>query len=553
MMKSIFVSYNWAQVEFADRLEREISPCVQVIRDKTTLVAWDSLTTFMKRIRKEDFVVLLISDEYLKSINCMYEISQLVKDDDWDKRAFYVVFDNAKKIYAAQNQDEYLTYWENKRKEMAMNITPPLESRSREIEALQKIDDILIQIGDFLKKVSDSINPEPDEAIGEIIKRIENNNSSVIYNKIKWQNMLNKVLTDGTEQQGVKQLKKDKEELPVLREASVTSQTEFIRKNNIVDYAACAGLVAQQGDWVYYNNCDDDAIYKMHTDGIEKWKLNKNGGSIFAIVGDWIYYCSIELGSEYLYRMHLDGSNVMQLNRDRTEPIAIVKNWIYYICESNGKLYRISTDGNNKTIITNDKISNASVIDDWVYYRNESDNNKLCKISTDGTKKINLNNDESKCVHVDDGWVYYINESDFNKVYKIRTNMREKTKLNDDKSSYIVIANGWVYYKNESDGNKTYKMRIDGNDRILFNDDASSIVAIEGDWMYYINNDDDHKLYRVCIYGTSKMKLSDDWGDFYGVIGDWVYYRNWSEGDWTAGDCKLYRIRTDGTGRQVVE
>ena len=161
------------QKDFADQLENEISPCAKVIRDKTTLEPWDNLTDFMKRIRSEDFAVLLISDEYLKSTNCMYEVSQLMKDDDWHSKVFFVVFDNAKKIYNISTRGDYLTYWDDKCREMESKIKQPFESRVGEVEELQKIKDILIQIGIFLKKISDSKNPKPDEAIKEILKRLK--------------------------------------------------------------------------------------------------------------------------------------------------------------------------------------------------------------------------------------------------------------------------------------------------------------------------------------------------------------------------------------------
>ncbi|MDR2720291.1 MAG: TIR domain-containing protein [Nitrososphaerota archaeon] len=169
---SVFISYRWAQKDFADKLERQIVPHVRVIRDTSSLETWGSLTEFMKRIRNEDFAVLLISDEYLKSINCMFEVSQLMKDDNWYSKVFFVVFDNAKKIYDVSTRDEYLTYWKNKCEKMEAQVKPPVESRIGELQELGKIRDILRNLGDFLVKVGDSKNPPPDDTINEILKRI---------------------------------------------------------------------------------------------------------------------------------------------------------------------------------------------------------------------------------------------------------------------------------------------------------------------------------------------------------------------------------------------
>jgi hypothetical protein len=175
-MTSIFISYNWAQNEFADKLVNEISPYVEVIRDKDSLEIWGNLTSFMKCISSENFAVLLISDEYLKSINCMYEVSQLMKDDNWNKKVFYVVFDNAKKIYKVVSHGKYSTYWDKKRKVLESKIVPPFQCRLGEVEELQKIHDILNHIGAFLKEIRESKNPKSeDEAIAEVLKRIKIN------------------------------------------------------------------------------------------------------------------------------------------------------------------------------------------------------------------------------------------------------------------------------------------------------------------------------------------------------------------------------------------
>ena len=58
----------------------------------------------MNRIRQADYTVLLISDEYLKSVNCMYEACQLYRDVNWKSRRMYVVLGDAdQKVYTVAN------------------------------------------------------------------------------------------------------------------------------------------------------------------------------------------------------------------------------------------------------------------------------------------------------------------------------------------------------------------------------------------------------------------------------------------------------------------
>ena len=63
-------------------------------RYKKKIGAWESITTFMKSIRTQDFAILVISDNYLKSVACMYEVIQLMKEDDWLSKTMIMLADD---------------------------------------------------------------------------------------------------------------------------------------------------------------------------------------------------------------------------------------------------------------------------------------------------------------------------------------------------------------------------------------------------------------------------------------------------------------------------
>ena len=48
----------------------------------------------MKSIRTQDFAILVISDNYLKSVACMYEVIQLMKEDDWLSKTMIMLADD---------------------------------------------------------------------------------------------------------------------------------------------------------------------------------------------------------------------------------------------------------------------------------------------------------------------------------------------------------------------------------------------------------------------------------------------------------------------------
>lgn len=62
----------------ADKIANDLEVIgIRVIKDNKELEYTDNIPDFMKRIRSNDFALLLITDNYLKSKNCLYEDSFL--------------------------------------------------------------------------------------------------------------------------------------------------------------------------------------------------------------------------------------------------------------------------------------------------------------------------------------------------------------------------------------------------------------------------------------------------------------------------------------------
>lgn len=71
-------------------------------------------------------------------------------------------------------------------------------------------------------------------------------------------------------------------------------------------------------------------------------------------------------------------------------------------------------------------------------------------------------------------------------------------------------------------------------------------IVIKGDWIYYPNTLDGGKLYRIKTDGNGRQKLNNDCSGYINVTGDRIYYRNCSDVS------KLYTIKTDGSDRQKL-
>lgn len=110
--KTIFLSYNWHDGEIADRIDKYLSGVsnISVKRDIRDIGSWKSIRKFMEGIRQQDYAVLIISDLYLKSKNCMFEVMEIMKEQEYRDRIFPAVVENG--IYNPLVRAEYIKYWQ---------------------------------------------------------------------------------------------------------------------------------------------------------------------------------------------------------------------------------------------------------------------------------------------------------------------------------------------------------------------------------------------------------------------------------------------------------
>ena len=90
----IFISYSWHDegLNVADDLER----CLQekgfaVMRDNRAIGYKGLIKEYMQRLGRGRCIILVLSDQYFKSPNCMYELLQIAQQPDFRKRIFPVV------------------------------------------------------------------------------------------------------------------------------------------------------------------------------------------------------------------------------------------------------------------------------------------------------------------------------------------------------------------------------------------------------------------------------------------------------------------------------
>lgn len=186
--QTLFISYSWKDGNvYADELETQLSDTFDVKRDKTQLIVNDDLYSFMKGIADCDNVIIVLTSEYVKSLNCMLEMSYLFGQQDWDMKAIVLVVDDS--LYSLERKMEILTYWNLMKQKTSNSIAA--ENLGNELLKEQKdyIDQICEQLEGFLMGVSRRKNPSQIAIVNETIKKAKNRN----------QNEQQRIIRDGEE------------------------------------------------------------------------------------------------------------------------------------------------------------------------------------------------------------------------------------------------------------------------------------------------------------------------------------------------------------------
>src|SRR5690606_6615390 len=127
----------------------------------------ESFSEFMQSIGNHDFVISIVSDQYLKSRNCMYEVVETMRDRNFIDRLFHIVISKddvlyyedpirsqiAADIYTIGGQTGYLKYWksvEDELRQLISELGDPLLT-SNHAEELKIITKIILEIQDFLR------------------------------------------------------------------------------------------------------------------------------------------------------------------------------------------------------------------------------------------------------------------------------------------------------------------------------------------------------------------------------------------------------------------
>jgi formylglycine-generating enzyme required for sulfatase activity len=122
--QAVFISYAWKgeSEEIVDQIDRALQARgIKIIRDKRDLGYKGSIHEFMQRIGQGNCVIVVISDKYLRSKNCMFELVEIAENKQFADRIFPIVLSDAK-IYDPLDRLSYVEHWDTEKAKLNKRI-----------------------------------------------------------------------------------------------------------------------------------------------------------------------------------------------------------------------------------------------------------------------------------------------------------------------------------------------------------------------------------------------------------------------------------------------
>ena len=192
--KTLFLSYCQKDSDIANLIETGLAPHIngkaKISRDIRDVEYHESFTKFMQTIETHDFVIMIVSDHYLKSRNCMFEVLEVIKDSQFQKKLAFIILSDGDiqyyqdqnmpsigaKVYSLEGQTAYSLYWTKIEKELQEQIEA-LGDPTRAIHQIKEkriVQRILLDLPEFMEFIKDAkgipLSEHVDSGFKDIIK-----------------------------------------------------------------------------------------------------------------------------------------------------------------------------------------------------------------------------------------------------------------------------------------------------------------------------------------------------------------------------------------------
>lgn len=181
-MNQIYISYAWKDNKTELGRQREalvdricgvlLAKRYNLIRDRNHLTLGQSIEKFMREIGRGNYVILVISDKYLRSEYCMFEALEVMKRKGYQQRIFPVVLSDAN-VYSHEGQVKYIDYWQKKKEQFSALIGPnSADEYSAMVDVAHKIAEIAANVDDFIAFIKDKLSIDPAKDFDRFIENL---------------------------------------------------------------------------------------------------------------------------------------------------------------------------------------------------------------------------------------------------------------------------------------------------------------------------------------------------------------------------------------------
>ncbi|MEH2300912.1 MAG: COR domain-containing protein [Nostoc sp.] len=159
--KQVFISYTWRDKEsktLVEKIEQAFdAKGIKILRDSNEIGYKEGFKEYMQRLSRGICVILVISDQYLKSENCMYELVEISKNGNLYQRIFPIILADAN-IFNPIERIKYIEYWEEKIKELNAVLkkvdADNLQGFREDIDQYREIRSTIAKLTDLLRDMN---------------------------------------------------------------------------------------------------------------------------------------------------------------------------------------------------------------------------------------------------------------------------------------------------------------------------------------------------------------------------------------------------------------
>lgn len=171
----VFISYSWVH-DKNDPLVDDLCSAlkainVNIVRDKTSIEPGGRISKFMDRFAKSGCVIVILSDSYMKSEYCMYELYSIYVSAKHDDSSFLnriiPVIHSSIKIARPIDRIQFAAFWKHERDELdaAARKYGPDVLGYEDHKALRRMSEFAMFVSDMLAYLNDKCIPRDIETV----------------------------------------------------------------------------------------------------------------------------------------------------------------------------------------------------------------------------------------------------------------------------------------------------------------------------------------------------------------------------------------------------